>query len=264
MAKYCAPNRIDKYNKNKTCFSYKSLKRIAEKLDVPTYGSTRDIQERIQNKFNHICKGNEYCVIDKNNLLDTKEAQNAFKPVHPTSNKYEWLSNFDMNKVMRQYEKKYKNFVFMGSVPIDFDQIYRELRNLDVKYLLKNKTNKMGIIFNLDPSYKGGSHWVSTYMEISNDRCDICFCDSGGDPPVKEIDVFMNRVIASANKLGYTMEKRINQIPMQKQDSECGVYSLYFITEQLKGKSFNRVISKNLTDKKMNKYREHFFNKIKV
>ena len=74
----------------------------------------------------------------------------------------------------------------------------------------------------------------------------------------------MNRVIASANKLGYTMEKRINQIPMQKQDSECGVYSLYFITEQLKGKSFNRVISKNLSDKKMNKYREHFFNKIKV
>ena len=51
---------------------------------------------------------------------------------------------------------------------------------------------------------------------------------------------------------------------MQKKDSECGVYCLYFITQRLKGKSFNQLIDKNLSDEKMNKYREHFFNKITI
>ena len=79
----------------------------------------------------------------------------------------------------------------------------------------------------------------------------------------------MDHIINNANEYRYRfnypeMKKYINDVDMQKKDSECGVYCLYFITQRLKGKKFNQLIDKNLSDQKMNKYREYFFNKITI
>ena len=89
MANYCAPHRQDNYNKYKTCFTFNALQRIADKLNVSSSGSRKDIQNRIQDKFSDMCKGDEYCIIEQNDLLNSNEALDAFKPEHPSDNKYE-------------------------------------------------------------------------------------------------------------------------------------------------------------------------------
>tara|TARA_Y100000591_G_C21833775_1_gene701244 strand:+ start:580 stop:1383 length:804 start_codon:yes stop_codon:yes gene_type:complete len=267
MSNFCAPDRVDNYNKYNSCLNKNEINSIANKLDIsPTKSYKNKIKKII--KSNKDCN-DEYCVLDKKNLLKTDEAKMAFKPIHPTDNKYEWLSNFDMNDVMEQYERKYTNFKFLGSVPIDFWDIYSRFKNFDFLDYFNKKKNKFGVIFNLDPSHKGGSHWVSLYFECTRKNCDISFIDSGGDDPEKEIKRFMNHIVDNANKYRHRfnynkMNININNVDMQKKDSECGVYCLYFITQRLKGKTFNQLIDKDLSDEKMNKYREHFFNKITV
>ena len=55
----------------------------------------------------------------------------------------EWLNTYDIQRVLRQYEKGRPNFLFIGAVPIDFDYqsspgncIVNELCNINVENLL--------------------------------------------------------------------------------------------------------------------------------
>ena len=59
--------------------------------------------------------------------------------------------------VMKQCEKVYKDFKFIGPVPIDFDYEYSvgscivdELCKIDINQFIKKRMLKIGIIFNLD------------------------------------------------------------------------------------------------------------------
>jgi hypothetical protein len=52
---------------------------------------------------------------------DLKESFAPESPEEWKSNPNEWLSSMDINKVMKQYEKAYKCFEFIGPSPIDYD-----------------------------------------------------------------------------------------------------------------------------------------------
>ena len=66
-------------------------------------------QEWIKNKFNSFM-----------NKEDKEELEkNTFRPIGPQS-QFTWLSTFDINLTLEQYEKKYNDFKFLGAVPIDF------------------------------------------------------------------------------------------------------------------------------------------------
>ena len=52
---------------------------------------------------------------------------------------------------------------------------------------------------------------------------------------------------------------RRNTIEHQKQDTECGVYSMYFILQRLQGKSFQEINKQRITDAAMNQYRDDLF-----
>ncbi len=101
-------------------------------------------------------------------------------------NPFEWLSTTDIKNVMKQYEKKYPSFLFMGPVPVDCPSaITCSLSGLDVEILINQlgKT-KLGIIFNLDKHDEPGSHWVATFFDFK--KCRILYFDSVGMPPPKQ------------------------------------------------------------------------------
>ena len=82
-------------------------------------------------------------------------------------NPNEWLNSLDISRVMKQYENDYKCFDFLGPSPIDFDTfkennecVWDEICNFDLNKSYTKGKRKFGFIFNLDPHYKGGSHWV--------------------------------------------------------------------------------------------------------
>ena len=58
---------------------------------------------------------------------NTGATGSTFTPYKPTEwekNPVEWLSNFDILNVLKQYEEKYSDFKFIGPTPIDFNSTH--------------------------------------------------------------------------------------------------------------------------------------------
>ena len=182
----------------------------------------------------------------------------VFRPEGPQG-QFQWLSTLDINKTLTQYENKYQDFTFLGAVPIDFNDLdYYPFKTMDFNNFIKEKKKRIGVIFNLDEHYKGGSHWVSLFTDLEKGQ--IYFSDSYGRKPEKRINNFMERIknyLESCNMDNIDM--RHNPTQHQRGNSECGVYSINFILRLLKGKTFDHLTRKRLTDEKVNKCRFRYF-----
>ena len=182
---------------------------------------------------------------------------NVYRPVGPQG-KFDWLSTVDINQVLKQYEEKYPDFLFLGAVPIDFDDLdYLPFKKLDIQKLKKDGIKRIGVIFNLDEHYKSGSHWVSLFSDL--EKAQLYFSDSYSGPPEKRISAFMKRIIETIEKEGKKCDVRHNKTRHQRGNSECGVYSINFILRLLKGKTFDHITRKRLSDDKVNKCRAIYF-----
>lgn len=196
--------------------------------------------------------------------------KHVFAPKAPESwkkNPIEWLTSTDITSVMKRYEKKHPQFEFIGPAPIDFDSpepnkskcVWEELCDFSVADCLKRKKTQIGIIFNTDPHYKSGSHWIAMFVDLKKQF--IYFFDSTGDPPPKQITVLRERIQSQASKVGKSLEYKSNVgTQHQQKNTECGVYCLYFISSLLTGKhgteTFN---SKKFRDHVMVRHRQVFF-----
>lgn len=193
---------------------------------------------------------------------DTKDylENNVFRPEGPQG-KFEWLSTLDINGVLSQYEEKYPDFKFLGAVPIDFDDLsYLPFKKIDFQEFVDNGVKRLGVIFNLDEHYKSGSHWVSLFTDL--DKGQIYFSDSYGSAVPKRVATFMGKIKTFLEKNNHeNIDMRHNKTQHQKGNSECGVYSINFILRLLKGKTFDHITKKRLTDEKVNKCRNIYFGK---
>ncbi len=264
-------NKKGKYNPYEdSCFNVKQLKSIAQKLNNITKSQNKKIKLKQEKKNlvkdinTNFCKnyGNiDFCILKDNkwkgdeDILDS--IRKSFAPPRPKG-KYEWLNSIDIRDVMEQYEKTYPQFSFLGPVPIDFQDIGTEVGSLNLKNI-KGYKSKIGIIFNTDPHDAPGEHWISMFIDLDNNT--ICFFDSTGDEPPQEVAILMEKLIKQSKNLGITSYLRpiINKTQHQFQDSECGVYCLYFILQRLQGKSCNDIFKSKIHDEKMNKNRKVIF-----
>ena len=83
-------------------------------------------------------------------------------------------------------------------------------------------------IYNLEPTYMSGSHWVATYVQdkvINN-----YYFDSFGLPPFQEM-------VNHARKKNLTLLHQNNQI-QNLLTTTCGYFLLYFLNEMNKGKLY--------------------------
>jgi len=181
-----------------------------------------------------------------------------FRPPGPQG-QFQWLSTIDINKTLLQYENKYPDFIFLGAVPIDFNELdHYPFKKLNFNDLLNEGKKRLGVIFNLDEHDQSGSHWVSLFSDLEKGQ--IYFSDSYGREPERRIEHFMNRIkdfLESSNI--NNIDKRYNTTGHQKGNSECGVYSINFILRLLKGKTFDHLTRKRLPDEKVNKCRFRYF-----
>nr|QBK88481.1 MAG: Ulp1 protease [Mimivirus LCMiAC01] len=184
--------------------------------------------------------------------------RNVFRPKGPQG-KFEWLGTFNVQDVMEQYEKKYPDFIFMGAVPIDFDDFPEYgIKDLDFDDLLNNKKkSKIGVVFNLDKRNESGSHWVALYADLNKGR--IYFSDSNGIKPKPRIRKFMRRIARYSKKLGKNPIVDHNKTQHQSGGNACGIYSLNFIIKMLEGGSFEDYQNNKIKDKEMNINRDVYF-----
>ena len=81
-------------------------------------------------------------------------------------------------------------------------------------------------IYNLEPSYMSGSHWVATFVK---DRV-INYFDSFGLPPFQEI-------VNHARKKNLTLIHQSDQL-QHLGTTTCGYFCLYFLNEMNKGNTY--------------------------
>ena len=104
-------------------------------------------------------------------------------------------------------------------------------------------------IYNLEPSYKSGSHWVATYVKNGI----INYFDSFGMPPFQEI-------VNHAKRKNMTLLHQSDQI-QNLLTTTCGYFCLYFLNEMSKGRSYYDLLKVfNIHNTMKNeKYIENYF-----
>jgi len=271
---FCAPGKKDV---GKTCFTINSLRKIAkaynenrasspaDKIKFASSTSKDQLWHLIREKLSDQCE-TEWCWLDIDFVkqMNDDELNGHHVPTGPFKG-IKWLNTTDINKAMKLYEKGFSDFVFFGPVPIDFAEIQTELnQELDLSKLYHKGIKAIGIIFNLDPHTKDGSHWVALFIdlrELHGKGGMISYFDSiGVCPPPKEIKRLINTLNAQGKRLfGVPMFVNCNTYRHQFKSTECGVYSMYFITQALKGLHPDDIFSNIILDDEINKYRSVFF-----
>jgi hypothetical protein len=235
--------------------------------------NTKQIWILLKEYYATICN-KESCWVRQmtKNSKQEQELLDAFAPESPKEwekNPNEWLSSIDILQVMNQYEKKYKCFDFLGPSPIDYDThklygkcVWEELCHFDLAKHLQKKHTKIGVIFNLDPHYKGGSHWVSLFINIKNKT--IFFFDSTGEQIPPQIKKFVNTVIEQGKQLPTPINFKFDQnYPVEHQygNTECGIYSIFFIIHMLEDKITGHYLKTNiLKDEYIENFRKVYYN----
>jgi hypothetical protein len=275
----CSPENHNKALNSFTCYSDEDLHKLrdiwnARHPDRPIQtNDSKQIWETIKNHYQTTCN-KESCWIKqmaKGTKLE-KELMDSFAPESPDDwkkNPNEWLSSIDILQVMSQYEKKYKCFDFMGPSPIDYDThklygecVWEELCHFNLADQIKNGKTKIGIVFNTDPHYKGGSHWISLFINIKNGK--IFFFDSAGDEIPDQIMKFVNNIIEQGHSLNKRIDFEFDQnhpVEHQYGNTECGIYSLFFIVHMLEDKITADYLKHHiLKDEYMENFRKVYFN----
>lgn len=275
--KLCSPNMEDSF----TCFTKKALVKIIRawnnanpdsKILFNLEMNKRTLWDKVNEKLKGKCS-NDYCWTNQKFMgkLSRKLKKKYFRPKMPSDwekNSREWLSTLDIENVLNQYEKKYKNFLFIGAVPMDFDKklspgtcVVNELCNINIKRLVNKGKTKIGIVFNLDNHDQDGSHWVSFFCDF--DRNAIYYFDSYGYKEPKEVTNLIKRIQEQGKSLGRDIQFFINKKRHQFKESECGVYSINFIERLLNNEPFED-ISLNVTkDDDMFLNRDKYFINVK-
>ena len=231
------------------------------------------IWQELRNKFAHICN-TETCWV-KQTINDRKleiELLDAFAPESPKNwikNPNEWLSSADISNVMKQFEQKYKCFCFLGPSPIDYDTkinnntcVWNELCRFNLINHIKKGHFKIGIIFNLYPHFKNGSHWVSLFINIKKKQ--IFYFDSAGNAIPKQIYKLVKTIIKQGENMQPSIDFNFDQnYPVEHQygNTECGMYSIFFIIHMLEDKITSHYLKTHIIkDKYIEQYRKIYFN----
>ena len=269
---YCAHGRKTNLNGVNTCFNKFELLLISKEIER-IHGTTlnfkrsydiselwKDIAVYMKSKYNCL---DELCWVETLKLNDLEN--NAFKPKIPNEwlecdKNYApnnncmntWLSNIEIDQVLKQFEENINNFDYLGSVPIDFANLPdKKINNLSISNNLKNGKLKIGMVFNTDPSTRGGQHWICAFIDLESKE--INFFDSYGSNGVypKEIDELFKKIIEDANKNNIQLVIKKNTVRHQLKNSECGVYCMKFIADRLTN-TFESIVKVPIRDEEVN------------
>lgn len=172
-----------------------------------------------------------------------------------------WLSNTDINNILKRYAPTKKKYVHLGTVPVDFETVSNKNWHVSVADVIRSVQSgyqRLSMVINMDPSWKSGSHWVALYISVP-DRS-IEYFNSTGRLPPKPVDTFMKSLLkVLPNKFSI----KINRVQHQFADTECGMYSVIYIIKRLNGKSFDAITRRVILDDTINKCRSVYFRNYK-
>jgi len=236
-----------------------------------TYWAWTEIIKQMSRKINNYSIINQMTNIEKRDLRPSQPSEWVENPV-------EWLSNFDIEKVMKQFEEldKYK-FKFLGVFSIDFGLkqnntcLYSNHCNINLKDILASgKVKYFGFVTNLSKSNEPGTHWTSSFfiLDPSIKSFGAYYYDSTAYGIPTDLKPVFNDIKKQAEEIfNKPFPIHVNTIRHQKSNTECGIFSICFQTRWLnclhKNKeniTFDEIVNyKGYTDSIMIKLRNKLF-----
>jgi hypothetical protein len=282
---FCSPARQTVGGKDKTsntCMNLEELKTLANdfnknsKTKIKMSVNKRLIVKQFKEKLGSTCGKEEHCWIQQDFVSPQTKAKilnKAFRPLKPKEwykNRQTWLNTYDIQKVIKQYEEKYKDFWFIGVFPIDFAEkdeygycVSPDMCSFDVAKVLERKKKRFGMVLNLDRHDQSGSHWVSVYcgLDPKKPNFGIYYYDSVAYPPPKQVASFLRLIEKQVvglygNEVGKRFAMRYNRIQKQFDNYDCGMFSEVFITQILKRIPFDDICKRMRTDRDINMLRD--------
>lgn len=284
----CGPHSPDEphaVSESKTCYSNDSLEKLKSAWNArhpdEAIKSTdpNEIWAFLRQQMSRVCK-NEACWLRKLLITEDKGKYRdllnyTFAPAAPKNwikKPTTWLTSVDIENVMKQYEHAYPSFMFLGPAPIDFDAkmetgeyVWKDIHNFNLENMIKRGKRQFGFIFNTDPHTKSGAHWISMFVDVRN--AFIFFFDSTSDDIPPEIKALTDRIIAAGERLSPKLELKliVNKKDHQYKNTECGMYSIFMISNVLTGKMKPADFAvKRISDEFMIKFRKTYFNSAKL
>jgi len=246
------------------CLPKPVLQKVAKKMGV----KGRHLMKNLAKKL-HVNPENQNSLVKALPISSSEKEEIVKKwlrPAQPESWKDDpdaWLDTNNIQDVMKQYEVSNPNFKFFGAVPIDFAAadpysnkkqcLIKEICEIDFDGDALKGKDYIGIVFNLDPHYKSGSHWVASFIDIPKKQ--YYYFDSYGMRPPNQVYKFMQWLTIQEPELILKM----NAKQFQRKESECGMFCLYFIIRMLEGESFEDFCRRNPSDELMLEMRNIIF-----
>lgn len=256
----------------KGCFPDSVWKRVANELaTTSSVGGGRSVNADMKSIATHlgVDPRHQRSLLQALPISDNEKrilATKYLRPAQPAEWKGDpdmWLDSNNIASVMKQYEETNPQFQFLGPYPIDFAAkdpyteqkrcIIGEMCNLNLEHMKTLGKSKVGIVYNLDPHYKGGSHWVANYIDIPRHK--VYYFDSYGMDPPMQVRKFMQWLTIQDP----AMQIAFNGRRFQFRDSECGMYCMYFLIRMLMGDGFRSFVRRSPPDTYMLDLRDYLF-----
>lgn len=211
----------------------------------------------------------------------------AFRPPKPVlwyKNKYTWLNTFNIQDVLKQYEQFDPTFKMLGVVPMDWANalgpsgkgqgycLEQQVCNMRIEELRAAGKTDFGIVFNMDPHTKSGSHWVSAFchFEPNDPKFGICYFDSYAMKPPQPVKEFMASVKKQIEDIlpahASEFQVKYNQDRKQYNGSECGMFCILFIIlcNEHPGLSYREVCDLIKRDNQAHALRDRIFSPARI
>jgi hypothetical protein len=297
---HCSPEGQEMHKRHKTCFTKEALERLGATWNehnphnqiAPGQMKTKiGIWNALNEKMRIVCgesPSKEACWAD--NIFGQnphKSVAKSLRPIKPNdwnNNEYTWLTNFDIESVMNQYDydtnKTYK-YKFIGVFPIDFQAktmmgqcLFREFCELDIVKMFRRGIRYIGLITNLDKHTEPGSHWTSLFICIDPllPSFGAYYYDSTASKPPSEIPAFIDSVkaqLATIPRVAHSLpnfQVRYNKVQHQHGNTECGMFSIDYQIRWIKSLNENKHMTfenitqvPNMNDEHIHKYRNVYF-----
>lgn len=248
----------------------------------------KKILEKAKNKLK--CDS-EACVVShpefkkfaiSNNILTNDEIEDnidtRFKIEGPR-NSTKWLSNYDIDKTLEDWAFKFEDFFPCPFAMIDFDKMREPLYKYDMGKIYLGEYSKQtimgkvklpyrtfGCAINTDTSLGKGKHWMALFVDMRGDIWTIEFFNSTGMAPQKSIVSWQQRTKDSLDNLiqNQNLQKKTeiviaSNLEHQESNTECGLYTLFYIRARIENVPYTRFLEKEIPDENMIEFRKHCF-----
>lgn len=252
---------------------------IKKNINVNAIQSDTDVLRIIKADLNCsteecVLKSPEFATDEKKELID--ESLIRIKPDGP-ANSTKLLNNENIDEVLEKLTYMHKKFYHMHFQMIDFAGEKDSSGNWITKKNIRITPTELGtidmandiiskgytsfaVVMNTDVRTNGGIHWFSLYCDFSKSPFTVEYFNSSGYKPVAQIQDWLIKTKDNIDNNNYKATIVIlSGVSHQQSETECGLYSLYYIWNRLNGIPAEKFQEKKIPDKMMYDFRKKCF-----